>query len=280
MISTYDIDKLKDFLQSFYNAVGIRISVFDDEFHLVTEYPENAPHFCSFIRQTPCGTNACRECDIAAFKVAKKKGTSHVYICHAGLTEAVAPIKLGGCIMGYVVLAHMLPQENYIEHLKNAFERAEHYGVPKDYILPALKQIVPRTKENIDACVRLLEAVASYLHIADWVTWKNEDFAIRISQYIDLNIDKDLNSDLLCKTFFISRTKLYQIAINSYGKSISKYILFKRIEKAKLLLQEGQSISKTAKKVGFDDANYFSKVFKKETGITASLYQKKSCNHK
>ena len=71
MISTYDIEKLKDFLQSFYKAVGIRISVFDDEFHLVTEYPENAPDFCSFIRQTPCGTNACRECDTAAFKIAK-----------------------------------------------------------------------------------------------------------------------------------------------------------------------------------------------------------------
>ena len=274
MISRYDINKLNDFLQSFYNAVGIRISVFDDEFHLVTEYPETAPDFCTLIRQTPCGTNACKECDTVAFKIAKKRDAAHTYICHAGLTEAVAPIKVGGCIMGYVVLAHMLPQENHAEHLSNAFEKAKGYGVPENAILPALKQIVPRPKKNIDACVQLLKAVASYLHIADWVTWKNEDYAVRISQYIDLNIDKELNNDLLCKTFFISRTKLYQIATTSYGKSISKYILFKRIEKAKLLLQEGASVTQTAQKTGFIDTNYFSKVFKKEVGITATSYQK------
>ena len=97
----------------------------------------------------------------------------------------------------------------------------------------------------------------------------------RFSEDIDLNIDKELNNDLLCKTFFISRTKLYQIATNSYGKSISKYILFKRIQKAKQLLQEGTSVAHTAKKTGFIDANYFSKVFKKEVGITATSYQKK-----
>ena len=53
MICSYDITNLNAFLKNFYNAVGIRISVFDNEFQLVTEYPENAPKFCSLIRNTP-----------------------------------------------------------------------------------------------------------------------------------------------------------------------------------------------------------------------------------
>ena len=43
MIANFDIENLKAFLKDFYTAVGIRISVFNDEFELVTEYPETAP---------------------------------------------------------------------------------------------------------------------------------------------------------------------------------------------------------------------------------------------
>ena len=275
MICSYDITNLNAFLKNFYNAVGIRISVFDNEFQLVTEYPENPPKFCSLIRNTPFGPNACKACDIAAFKTVKKSGVPYVYTCHAGLTEAVTPIKLGDGILGYVILAHLLPQEDYEKHLSNAFEKAQNYGVEAANILPALKEIPPHTKEHIDACVHLLDAVAAYLQITNWITWKAEDLTARITQYIELNIDKELNSDLLCKIFYISRTKLYQIAINAYGKSINKYIQDKKIARAKALLKSNHSIAYVAQKTGFSDPNYFSKVFKKKVGCSASEYKEK-----
>ena len=98
--------------------------------------------------------------------------------------------------------------------------------------------------------------------------------ALKITEHIEQNLDKDLTSQLLCKIFFISRTKLYQISIDAYGKGISQYILFKRIEKAKQLLKNNYTVAQTAKETGFSDPNYFSKVFKKEVGILASEYKR------
>jgi AraC-like DNA-binding protein len=274
MSSSFDITNINLFLQSFYKAVGIRISVFDNQFSLVTEYPVNAPKFCSLIRTDKRGLNGCKECDVAALKIAKKKGCAHVYTCHAGLTEAAAPIKYDGIVMGYVILAHMLPQENYDANFNNALKKAVDYGLDESKVRAALKDINAQSTEKINACVQLLNAVAAYLHIANWVKWNNQDFATRISQYIDQNIDKELSSDFLCRTFFISRTKLYQISISAFGKSITKFVLFKKIERAKELLKDGFTVSQTAKRVGFSNPNYFGKVFKKQVGISAGEFKK------
>jgi ligand-binding sensor protein len=274
MPSSFDITSINKFLQSFYKAVGIRISVFDNEFNLVTEYPLNLPEYCSLIRSNARGANGCRKCDISALETAKKRDSAHVYVCHAGLTEAVAPIKYDGIVMGYVILAHMLPQEDYLNNLENAIVKAKGYGLPEKEVLDALKNIQAHSTDKIQACVQLLNAVAVYLHVANYVKWKNEDLAIKILQYVEQNLNAELDSDSLCKTFFISRTKLYQLSVSAYGKSISKLILFKRIERAKELLKSGRAVSQTATDVGFYNSNYFSKVFKKEVGVSPVEYKK------
>ena len=274
MISFFDVENLNVFLQNFYTAVGIRISVFDDEFRLVCEYPKEPPRYCALIRSTKGGPSACRNCDVAAFQKTKESRAPHIYVCHAGLMEAVAPIKLDGGILGYVILAHMLPEENYEISLQNALKKAQQYGLSEEDILPALKDIATHSEEKINACVQILNAVAAYLQISDLVKWKTENVASKISAYVELHLGERINSELLCKKFLISRTKLYQLAMDNYGMSITKYILFKRIEKAKQLLKQGISVSKIAEATGFTDFNYFGKVFKKEVGVSPTEYRK------
>ena len=125
MISSFDRENLDKLLQDFYTAVGIRISIFDDEFRLVTEYPKTAPAFCSNIRKTQAGRTACRNCDNEACKRAKRLRKPHIYTCHAGLTEAITPIQLGGGVLGYAILAHMLPAEGREEAVAEACRKAE-----------------------------------------------------------------------------------------------------------------------------------------------------------
>ena len=72
MISSFDKSNLEGLLYDFYTAVGIRISIFDDEFSLVTEYPERPPEFCALIRSSEKGLEGCRRCDAAACNRAKK----------------------------------------------------------------------------------------------------------------------------------------------------------------------------------------------------------------
>ena len=59
------------------------------------------------------------------------------------------------------------------------------------------------------------------------------------------------------------------------GVSIIDYLLTQRTEAAKRLLLAGTySLSEIAHMAGFEDSNYFSRVFKKRTGYTPTQYKK------
>ena len=56
--------------------------------------------------------------------------------------------------------------------------------------------------------------------------------------------------------------------------SISEYITKARVEEAKQLLRiSTMSITEIAEKLSYWDATYFSKVFRKATGVTPSEYK-------
>ena len=276
MVSLFDKEALFSLIKDLYSVIGIRISIFDDELNLVTEYPVEPPAVCALIRTTEEGRAACRACDTAAFERARKMGVPHVYKCHAGMTEAITPIQLGGGILGYSIFAHMLPEEDYNKSIDEICSLCAQYGTNAQKISEAAKELKTHSSEKIMASMRMLDAIASYLQIKKIADWKNEDISAQLKVFIDGNIDKKLTSDILCAHFYISRTKLYQLSTKTFGMGVSEFILNRRIEKAKELLSSQElSVAEVAKSVSFDDYNYFYKLFKKQTGISPAKYHLK-----
>ncbi len=67
-------------------------------------------------------------------------------------------------------------------------------------------------------------------------------------------------------------TKVFKREI---GRSITDYLLEKRIDEAKKLLpDETVSVVQAAQSVGFGDYNYFSRLFKKRTGFSPTAYRR------
>lgn len=273
MVSSFDIHNLNKLLKDFYTAVGIRISIFDDEFNMVTEYPKEAPEFCTMIRKSSAGESACHACDRRACEQAKRLRKPHIYTCHAGITEAITPIQLSGGVVGYAILAHMMPSENYDEASAHVCDLAEKYGVSREECLTAVGKITQKNKEQIDAAVKILDAIASYVYIRNLVQWKNEDITVQIEKYIKRNLGQPLTSEQICEQFHCSRSNLYQLSMKTFGMGIMQYVNYRRVERAKELLRSGRSIAYTASECGFSDYNYFCKVFRKLTGRSPSEYR-------
>ena len=58
------------------------------------------------------------------------------------------------------------------------------------------------------------------------------------------------------------------------GTSFNSYLNEYRIEKSKtLLLEEGATVLSVSLEVGFDDPSYFSKVFKRVTGMSPGKFR-------
>lgn len=102
------------------------------------------------------------------------------------------------------------------------------------------------------------------------------DLTAQIQSYIDVNYAGELSSKSIAEHF---GRKLNTIEIKfkkAFGLSIQSYILLKRIEGAMRILESNRNIavSELAAKAGFYNPTYFSRYFKKITGLSPSEYRK------
>lgn len=96
-----------------------------------------------------------------------------------------------------------------------------------------------------------------------------------IKNYLDTHYTEKITLDFLSGKFFINKFYLTRIFREKYGLSITGYLLRLRITQAKKLLRfTDLSIDKISHECGMNDANYFSRVFKKIEGTTPGQFRK------
>lgn len=103
----------------------------------------------------------------------------------------------------------------------------------------------------------------------------NERLKEEILNYLDDNYrNGDLSQTEVADYFQISVYTLSKMFNNQIGMGFSKYINSKRIESAKnLLITTEHSVREIANMVGIADDNYFSRIFRKYTGVSPLEYR-------
>ncbi|WP_020527013.1 hybrid sensor histidine kinase/response regulator transcription factor [Flexithrix dorotheae] len=104
-----------------------------------------------------------------------------------------------------------------------------------------------------------------------------KDLVASIEKYMD---DPNFKVERLAKDLSMSHSVLYRKCLALTGKPVSDFIRIVRLKKATLLLKEGSlSVAEVAYQIGFNDAKYFSKCFKKQFGKSPSAYLQELKNH-
>lgn len=113
-----------------------------------------------------------------------------------------------------------------------------------------------------------------YAHAKDHVKMRNIMPALN---YIDANIDKQLENDTLANLCGYAENYFSTYFKSCMGCSPTQYISTKRIEVAKSLMgTTDMNITQISEKLGFESIHYFSRVFKKIVGMTPKEYIDKS----
>lgn len=106
-------------------------------------------------------------------------------------------------------------------------------------------------------------------------TCSNMDFVSRAQFHIEKNILKNLTLDGIAAKSFVSPCYLSRAFKKHRGTGFSSYITRRKISIAKSLLQFSDlKVNTIASELSWQDANYFCRIFKKETGIAPSDYRR------
>jgi len=95
----------------------------------------------------------------------------------------------------------------------------------------------------------------------------------QIKLYLDTHYFEEISLDDLAERYELSKYQIIRQFEAAYGSSPIRYVKKVRVIQSLPLLWEGRTITEVATAVGFATGNYFSKVFKKEMGVSPSSYQ-------
>jgi AraC family transcriptional regulator, arabinose operon regulatory protein len=131
--------------------------------------------------------------------------------------------------------------------------------------------------------MRINESLSALLTLLMQESWNPDHVAVSkkrmelaaVKAYMDEHYTQKLTLDDLEAQFFINKYYLLKIFKETYGMTISSYLISKRITRAKQLLRFTQmTIDEVGCAVGMDGAGYFSRMFKKAEGISPKEYRK------
>ena len=96
----------------------------------------------------------------------------------------------------------------------------------------------------------------------------------QVIEYIRLNLKENISLKRLSEKSCMSTTSFYRLFKRELGMSPIEFVLHEKIRCAKKLLKNPTiQINEVCYLSGFEDANYFIRLFKKHEGITPKQYQ-------
>lgn len=105
--------------------------------------------------------------------------------------------------------------------------------------------------------------------------FSNRKITVAIKQYLNAHLYEAISLENISHEMGISINTAMHIFKTDVGMGIKAYFTKLKINEAMRLLAQGElSIRSVSERLGFESAEYFSRVFKRETGITPTEYSK------
>ncbi|MEN8255791.1 MAG: helix-turn-helix domain-containing protein [Verrucomicrobiota bacterium] len=236
-----------------HRLFDIRITFFDMQEHEL-EYFHVKPMspFCAAFRRKKEREALCVDCDKAHLEEAKRLHDVHIYHCHSGLIEGIVPlydrrgIYLGAIVFGQLRDPAHEPHGDWSPSLKKLYEQLPIYTV-----------------EKARDVGHVLKCVSESMIDNELVRYRNKPWAETLEQYIELHLHEKISTERLAEQIDRSASFVAHHFESEFGQTPRQYILKRRMEEARTLLENGKSVQETAERLGFYDAFHFSKTFKR-----------------
>ena len=167
-----------------------------------------------------------------------------------------------------VTICNYIKDDKEISQIMNKLEyEYDNYSVCSDMIIKGL--------------VYTLVAYLVRNYSKPAVSKHNLELFAKAETYIESHYSERITRDDIAKLCYVSNSYISRYFKDITGKTLMEYINEYRIKKSMTRIEEGNvSISSIALLSGFEDINYFSRVFKKVTTMTPSQYKKLVLNKK
>lgn len=155
--------------------------------------------------------------------------------------------------------------------------------LPKiDFLFNSIIEQLDIQPDNMWSCrarmavIRIFDYAANLYQGIFGVNSEEDTLVDCLLTYIEFNFEKHITIEDLCRLYNTNRTTLMSEFKRVTGKTINEFITDRRIDMSKQILAfTNISIEELSDKCGFSSSSYFTRAFKKKTGLSPSAYRNK-----
>ena len=270
----FETEQLSRRLSDFYAAVGVAAVLYDVEGKEIVKSPMYAAS-CAALRECAAFRAACDRSDALHLDEVKRSGGTLRYLCHAGMCEVIKPISYEGVLIAFLQIGqfHLVGSEE--EGEVRFLSAAKAMGIASKEPLAALRRVPSVTKERLASIEGMMDTVIRSLFADGLIRERRSMHSVRLHHYIEEHLTEPIRIPELAALHGLSRHALYRIFAEELGTTPSAYINARRLARAAAMLREGDaSVSEVASAVGFEDYNYFIRLFRCKYGMTPLTYRR------
>ena len=290
-----DMELAESCVQAFSTASGMGCEFCDQNGKLLASGGYSCD-VCSVCTGTGISKQDCKRLHSFTAKASEREDGKYLYECPLGLSCITSAVP------GPEGQLRRLTAGPFIMEEPQDFRDYDLSGVmgldPQtvDAIMGRMGQIPYIEPRRVNAFSQLLVYSAAFLSEADQ---RSEDYLARIEEgtvsawakanridpaatvklvnnYMEENFGKDISLLDIAKHAGMTTSYLCRLYKRERGITVNAYLTRLRVEKSKDLLSAGVPIAETAKRCGFSDQSYFTKVFRQVEGTTPLRYKKKT----
>ncbi len=176
---------------------------------------------------------------------------------------------------GYECRFVMLTAISEFEYARQAVEHgASGYLLKLSLDLQGIKQAMGKVEVELEKMEKLRKADKWFPDRAKDEPTDHPEMN-RIIAYIETNYAEDVTLKTLSEFIRMDASYVSDLFKKKTGSTLTHYIQNRRVQAARMLLEETDlTVSEIGRKVGFENDNYFIKIFKRWCGLTPSEYRK------
>ena len=266
--------KMEELLQSFYEISGMDVAIVNNKNKIIARRYSGAT-YCSNIHKSQKCMDICLESDRCSLAKTFEMGGLYVYKCPFGIYEALMPIYKNDDIVAYVFVGMGIEDtpESEEELMTLALDASP--TLNKKQLEKSIKDLPKYSKEKLDAFATFLPLIAEYIETNNLLADTDLTIGQLIKTYVKNNLSRKITLSDLSWKLHCSTVTLTEHFKSEYGITIMEYVMKKRMEKARRLLENSElSIREVAEECGFSDNEYFSRCFKEFHGVSPNAWKK------
>lgn len=275
MLPFQEIAELIDFVE---RHVGGRVCIYDYAGQLAQHVPpKNTVHnhpYCRYVIET---TGRCKTFDYFTDvpNHLQQQPEGFFKLCHGGVLEFVAPIRLNGRLLGTLLVGQFRVAKSASTQASlraSRMEAATGWGKKLFASLPTLDATRRRDVRQLGlaAAARIAEIAGPRSELAE--TARDRKWVIE--QLVERRFRMQLTLAEVARELNLSASRARRVVQSEFGMPLSALLTARRLEYAKELLAISEaSIAEIASACGFNEPTYFHRVFRQQVGVTPDEYR-------